>query len=300
MEQPGAPPPPHGAGRAPPPPPPTAFGAGGSGDEPTGPRKVLEFGGLILLLAAVGWGFLIGGQFLAGALAMALPYSVDQSIGEMAAESYLGESTQCTNTDLVGAVEGIVERLGAGLDDEFKPLHVYVLEDETVNAFALPGGYMFVLTGLLEELESPEELIGVLGHEIGHVVKRHGIKRIAQSLWFQVLISQIFGDVGGIADVFAVEALSVVSLKFDRDQERESDDFGLDLMTRAGFDPKTFPAFFTRLPSGGVPAWFSTHPDPEDRAEELTEKIAELPPLSDPAEVPTLEVLQGPCHRAAD
>ncbi len=282
-------------------PPPTAFGNPNlrDGSPPKSKaRQAVEFTALIAGLACVGWGLFLGGQMLAGHLAMALPYSLDQSIGESAAASFLEDADECTNPELVGAIEGIVARLSDGLDDEYKPLRVFVLDSEDVNAFALPGGYMFVLTGLLAELETPEELIGVLGHEAGHVVGRHGVRRMAQALWMQILISQLFGDFSSMGDLMAVEALNVASLKFGRDQERESDEFGLDLMLKVGFDPKTFPDFFTRLPDHDIPQWFSTHPDPGERAEELRAKISDLPKMKNPETVPPLSVLQGPCHIA--
>lgn len=270
-------------------PPPTAFGSSGN-------RSWLEIGGVVAIIALVLGGFWWAGGAIAEWGAGKLPYSVDQSIGKHAADQQLEDATLCTNEALTGAVEGIVGRLATGLDEEYRDLNVYVVETEQVNAFALPGGYIFVLTGLLEKLESPEELIGVLGHEIGHVVHRHGVKRVARSLWLRFLVAYFFGDLGSAGDILTVGASQLIGLKFDRDQERESDVFGLDLMVKTGIEPGTFPNFFTRLPGGSMPDWFLTHPNPQERADELKEKIAALSTIEAPWKPPSLEALQAPCH----
>ena len=273
-------------------PPPTSFGHG-SGKIPW--KSIAGFAVFILI---GGWAVVYGGRWLAGYMATMLPYSVDQTIGEVAADAYAGDAEECTNPALLAAVGDIVQNLQGAADSEFHPFHVKVLNDDQVNAFALPGGYIFVLTGILDEIESPEELIGVLGHEVGHVVHRHGIRRIAESLWFQFLLSQIIGDAGAFGDLMAGRALDMLQLKFGRDQESESDVYGLDLMLKAGYDPKTFPQFFGRLPDAGVPEWFSTHPNSEGRAGDLDTLIAELGPPSSPIAPPTLQALKLPCHAA--
>lgn len=270
------------------PPPPTAFGGSQQGSLKS---KVL----LIAGLAALGWGLFFLGRMAAGWMAGMLPYSVDQALGASVSEGYSAQATVCNNPELVGAVESIVNQLAAGLDEEYRELHVQVHEDKNINAFALPGGYIFVLTGILDNIEAPEEVIGVLGHEIGHVIHRHGIKRIAQSFWFRILLMQVLGDVAGIADVLAGQAGNLLSLKFDRDQETESDTFGVDLMIKTGFDPTPVPNFFERLPDHNLPEWFSTHPNPDGRADELRDRLRGLTLSDKKADVPTLEQLQAPC-----
>ena len=274
-------------------PPPTAFSGGGSSSGFRLRDIILLLGGLALTLYVV----LAGGRYLAGWLATTLPYSVDQSIGEFASEQFTDSGDVCTNPVLNNAVSGIMKQLGQGIDPQFHPLSITVVNNDQINAFALPGGYMFVNTGLLSKIESPEELIGVLGHELGHVVNRHGIKRIGQSIWLQILIASVFGDIGTIAEASAAHATILLDQSFDRDQESESDHFGLDLMLKVGYAPKDFPTFFERLPDSGVPEWFSTHPDPDRRAKELRTRLADLRFPSDQIWIdpPTLEQLQAPC-----
>ncbi|MFT7625347.1 MAG: putative Zn-dependent protease [Myxococcota bacterium] len=286
MDQPGDTRPGQGA----PEPPPTAFGS----RAPRTKEDWKKTAGLVLILAAVGWGLLFGGRWLAGEAVGWLPYDLDRGLGEAAADSMVEDSEVCTNPELLEAVGSIVAQLESGLDDEYKPLKVHVVQDEAINAFCLPGGYIFVLTGILDEIERPEELIGVLGHEIGHAVHRHGMKRIAKSVWFQFLISQFSGglDIGGSV------ILNMLTMSFDRDQERQSDTYGLELMNRVGYSARGFPDFFDRLPDHGVPEWLSTHPDPGDRAEELRKQIEALSGGKPRVDPPPIAALKAPCHRA--
>lgn len=249
----------------------------------------------ILGVLALGWVVVIGGRWAAARLALALPYSVDRSIGELAAKEYDTSASTCTNPVLVGAVQEIVTNLEAGLLPEHRGLVVKVIDDSAVNAFALPGGYLFILTGLLQELATPEELIGVLGHEVGHAVKRHGLQRIAEAVWWKLVLSQIIGDVFGLSQVMADGALGLLSSAFGRDHERESDTFGLGLMHEAGYAAGTFPDFFDRLPASGLPDWAQTHPDPGERAQTLRAAIAAMPPPASLRTPPPLASLKAPC-----
>ncbi len=273
-----------------PPPPPTAFGAGGSG------RSAGQLIGLVAVMAALGWGLMLVGRVAAGWAAGLLPYSVDQAIGEAASEGLVGDRTVCTNPVLVGAVEELVAGLAGGLDAVLQDLHVTVIDDEQVNAFALPGGRMFVHTGLLAAIESPEQLIGVLGHEVGHVVHRHGIRRIARALWVRVLVASVVGDIGGMGELMASSAAGVLSMSWDRDQERESDRFGVTLMQQVGYDAAPVPGFFDALPGMPLPEWLSTHPNSEGRAAELAAFVATLPAPSRPVAPPSLDRLKASCQ----
>ncbi|GMV43031.1 MAG: hypothetical protein AMXMBFR64_47470 [Myxococcales bacterium] len=268
-------------------PPPTAFGHSGR-------RLWLEVAIAIGAVIIGGWAIIQGGRSLAGALAAKLPYDVDRALGALASDSVLGGARVCTNPRLVGAVTAVVSHLEVRLDPVYHPLTVRVVEDETVNAFALPGGHVFVMTGLLRAVESPDELAGVLGHEIAHVVQRHGIQRIAQSMWVGFLLSWVTG--GGLAEDLTSQGAALLTLKFGRDQELESDSIGLDLMARAGYDPTRFPDFFARLGDAGLPAFLSTHPDPGDRVAELRKVAGGMRPERPQVGVPSLEDLRAPCE----
>jgi predicted Zn-dependent protease len=149
--------------------------------------------------------------------------------------------------------------------------HFTLLADpQTVNAFALPGGQIFITQALYRELETEGQLAGVLGHEIGHVIERHSNKRMAKEQMFQGLAAA-----GGIAGGdqnsarMAQMITSMISMKYGRDDELESDKWGVRLTTMAGYDPRAMIGLMKVLEraSGGAgpPEFMSTHPKPANR-----------------------------------
>jgi predicted Zn-dependent protease len=151
--------------------------------------------------------------------------------------------------------------------------HFTLLDDPTVNAFAMPGGYIYITRGILAHLNSEAQLAGVLGHEIGHVTARHSAQRLTQ---------QQFAGLGlGLASVFvkgfgqdseaAQTALGLLFLKYGRDDENQADELGIQYATKAGYDPREIPSTYAMLKRIGersgqrLPTFLSTHPDPGDR-----------------------------------
>lgn len=160
------------------------------------------------------------------------------------------------------------------------PFDFHLLADSrTVNAFALPGGQVFITAALYSRFSNDDQLAGVLGHEIGHVIHRHGAERMAKSGFIQGLIQSVMlgsGGDGSIAQIANVVG-NYTSMKYGRDQELESDDFGVLLMQQAGYDPHALISVMDILEesSGGsrVPEFQSTHPSPENRRGEIKRAI---------------------------
>jgi len=164
----------------------------------------------------------------------------------------------------------------------------HVLDDpETVNAFALPGGQIFITEGLLKRLRTEEELAGVLGHEIGHVVGRHSAEQIAkqqltQGLTGAAVIAAYDPNDPNSAGTAQMAMLigQLVNLKFGRADELESDMLGVCFIQQAGYDPKALIGVMEVLASasqgGAPPEFFSTHPNPESRVERIQEAIQNL------------------------
>lgn len=152
-------------------------------------------------------------------------------------------------------------------------------DDKTVNAFALPGGQVFITAALYGRLENEDQLAGVLGHEIGHVIHRHGAERMAKSGFIQGLIQSVMIGSGG--DGSMAQIANVVgnysSMKYGRDQELESDDFGVRLMIEAGYDAENLIGVMDILEeaSGGSrqPEFQSSHPSPDNRRAEIKKAI---------------------------
>jgi predicted Zn-dependent protease len=153
-----------------------------------------------------------------------------------------------------------------------------------VNAFALPGGYVVVFTGLIKEANSPEEVAGVLSHEINHVLQRHGMERIVKTLGVMAVAAIVLGDQQGLIGLARQLGVEIVTLKFSRDQETEADTTGLHLLRKAKVDPAGMIAFFERLAQSEKEQQrielFSTHPMSAARAERLKAERASLPKFS--------------------
>ena len=155
----------------------------------------------------------------------------------------------------------------------------HVLADaRTVNAFALPGGPIFVTEGLLRQLGGEAELAAVLGHEIGHVIARHSSEQLAKQQLTQGLIgAAVLGSGDYSAAQIGQVVGSLINMRYGRDDEIESDALGVRIMTEAGYDPRAMIKVMETLAkaSGGSrqPEFFSTHPHPENRAARIREAI---------------------------
>ena len=156
----------------------------------------------------------------------------------------------------------------------------YLLRDDrTVNAFALPGGQIFITAALYQRLQNEDQLAGVLGHEIGHVIHRHGAERMATSGFIQGLIQSVLVGSGGDGSVAQIANVvgQYSSMKYGRDQELESDDFGVRLMIEAGYNAENLIGVMDILEeaSGGsrTPEFQSTHPSPDNRRAKIREAI---------------------------
>lgn len=178
--------------------------------------------------------------------------------------------------DLVGQklVENTITR------ESKYPFDFHLLADEQmVNAFALPGGQVFITAALFARLQNEDQLAGVLGHEIGHVIHRHGAVRMARSNFIQGLVQSIMMLFGG--DPSMAQVANTVghysNLKYGRDQELESDDFGVRLMIESGYNPEALIGVMKILKEAGggrgVPEFQSSHPSPENRVQKIEESI---------------------------
>jgi Zn-dependent protease with chaperone function len=156
------------------------------------------------------------------------------------------------------AVRTLGERLADGSKYAYR---FHVIEDESINAFALPGGIIVVHTGLIAATRTPEELAGVLAHEIQHVEQRHSLRGAIKELGLRGTWAVVTGDVG--ATLAGRAAIELTSRKFSRDDESEADEGAVELLVAQRIDPSAMADFFTTMSEQGdaqVPEFFSTHP----------------------------------------
>ena len=179
------------------------------------------------------------------------------------------------------------ERLLAALNESARrqgrvnpyPFKFHLLQDpQTINAFALPGGQVFITTGLYRELQTEGQLAGVLGHEIGHVLSRHGAQQLAKEQLTQGLVGAA-GMAAGDQDAAQIAAQigELVNMKYGRGAELEADKWGVKLAAQAGYDPRAMIGvmeILDRVSQGGPPEFLSTHPKPANREEYIKEVIA--------------------------
>jgi predicted Zn-dependent protease len=196
-----------------------------------------------------------------------------------------------------------VNRVGQNLvrnSDAKVPFTIKVIDSDEINAFALPGGFFYVNSGLILRADEEAELAGVMGHEIAHVAARHGTKtatkgEIMQMATIPIMILAPYGMAGyGIYEGLNL-AIPMSYLKFTRDSEKEADFLGLQYMYKSGYDPNAFVSFFEKIEAeerrhpGSIPKIFSTHPPTPDRVQKAQEEIATILPARDEYVVTTSE-----------
>ena len=196
-----------------------------------------------------------------------------------------------------------VNRVGQNLvrnSDAQVPFTIKVIDSDEVNAFALPGGFFYVNSGLILRAQEEDELAGVMAHEISHVTLRHGTKQATKAEMIQLgaMAAMIFVPYGwagyGIYEGMNL-AIPLTFLKFSRDAEREADFFGIQYMYKAGYDPNAYVTFFERIQAdekrrpGSIPKFFSTHPPTPERIELAQKEIARILPDKDEYIVTTSE-----------
>ena len=183
--------------------------------------------------------------------------------------------------ELVQAVRKIVQDNGG--DNPFKFEFHLLADPKSVNAFALPGGQVFITAALYNRLETEGQLAGVLGHEVGHVLMRHGAQRLAKQKLTQGLVGAA-GVAGGGQQTsqMAAAIANMVNMKYGRDDELESDKWGVELAVEAGYDPRAMLEVMRILEEasggGGPPEMMSTHPKPANRQAYIKEVIDSVYP----------------------
>lgn len=199
-------------------------------------------------------------------------------------------------------VDDYLNRLGKRLagyaPGEKYPYQFRCVNDASINAFALPGGFLFVNRGLIEAADNEAELAGVIGHEIGHVALRHGTNQATKQQLYQAPLAILGGAFGSkstaalLAQLGASFTVNSILLKYSRDDERQADLIGTQILYDSGYRPQAMSMFMEKLGAEGGSrgmAFFSSHPNPENRAQKIDEEIRKLGPVASSARSDTSE-----------
>jgi Zn-dependent protease with chaperone function len=239
----------------------------------------------LLLLLVLFW----QADRIAGAIAGRIPVEKEQQFGRRIFEGMRGTLKLKDSGPDYEQVRNIGARLTQGSRFQYE---FHVADDPAINAFAMPGGVVVVHTGLIKAVKRPEELAGVLAHEMQHVELRHSLKGLIKEMGLRGLWAASTGDLAGT--VAGQAAVKLTSLRFSRDAEREADKHGFATLVSRNIDPQGMVDFFgTMKREAGVtpPAWLSTHPDSQARQESLRGMRTALgdrqfPPLPSTSPVP--------------
>jgi len=203
----------------------------------------------------------------------------EKRLGTLILKAIRSTGKESKSKELKAYVDSIGSRVCEKTAIPYDSVKVHIIRNSEVNAFALPDHHMVIYTGLIEDATNPEEVAGVMAHEIGHMEKNHVMKKLAKEVGLSMLFAIVGGDAGG--EIIKQTAHTLSSSAFDRTQEQEADDYAVDAMAKTNIDPENLANFLFRLSQRGddMPdelVWLSTHPDSKDRATEILKKKKEL------------------------
>ncbi len=244
----------------------------------------------VVLLLVVGSVALLFSQKsrLARMAAGHVPLSVEEQFGDAVFKSMEQGMKITTDPRWTAQMDPVMERLLQVATNSGYKFRLHIAESDELNAFAIPGGHMVVYTGLLKAVKRPEELAGVLAHEMAHVTQRHSLRNMIEALGLSLTVQTIFGDASGLVALASEGSETLLRQKFSRDTEREADDAGWELLVSANIDPRGMIDFFrtmqTELAKNASTAatdsglsFLSTHPATAERIERLEAKWKALP-----------------------
>jgi predicted Zn-dependent protease len=218
---------------------------------------------------------------------MLLSEQDELQLGRQTEQSVIKEYGVYDNPVLQSYVQGVARPLAGVSHRPALPWQFKVMDSPVVNAFAAPGGYVFITRGLLAAVNDEAELASVLAHEIGHVTARHSARNYSQSLLANLgvqLGTALAGSYGNVLGPLLEAGTGLLFLKYSRDDERQADALGVEYATKAGYDSNRMADFFITLQrqetlpgerGSGLPEWFSTHPSPVDREAAVRSQTAQ-------------------------
>ncbi len=260
-------------------------------------RRLLGWGSLAAVLALIlllPLAIYLSLDGLSAVVARRLPADWEQSLGDTAIKQFRVQKTFMPDKAAEALLQPLVAPLVAQAGSRYR-YHFHVINDPSLNAFALPGGEVVIHSGLILKAASPDQLQGVLAHEISHVTEQHGLRSVIKSVGVYAVAQALIGDASGLIAAVAGAAPMLINQKYSRDFEREADRAGFDLLTRAQINPAGLIGFFGAIreeerkqlkqlgdadaqsAARGAMAYLGTHPDTDERIATLRARLAKLP-----------------------
>lgn len=208
-----------------------------------------------------------------------LTEKTEQKLGNIFWNAIANTENELTEKEVVLAVDSMLSKVCIANNINSTNIKMHLIIKDEVNAFALPGGHLVIYTGLIKKAENPEELLGVICHELAHIELQHVKKKLLKEVGLSVLLSITTGNTGTEIIQETVKQLS--SSSFDRKLEKEADIKSVEYLYAANIDPKPFSKFLNRIAEENPEmdklfSWISTHPDSKERARYVLEYCQKL------------------------
>lgn len=200
--------------------------------------------GLILLLPAL---LLFNMDYLSAKAARHVPLGWEEELGEQVLKQYRINAHFYPQKDADKLLQPLLKPLLDANPDKRYDFHFHINRDEEINAFALPGGQVVINSGLILKAQTPEEMLGVVAHEMSHVTEQHGLRNIIGSAGIYLTVNALLGDVSGLLALVADAAPFLLNQSYSRSFETAADEQGAALLLKAGIDPRGLSRFFEKL-----------------------------------------------------
>lgn len=213
-----------------------------------------------------------------------IPVEWEETLGETVFSSLEKNTVFIENADLAKELKKITDPLIMAIEDKRYDFKFHIANTPTLNAFALPGGHVVINSGLILKAENPEEIAGVLAHEIAHVMRRHSLKGLVQKAGIVVVLQVLMGDVGSLTATILGGGGTLLALSHSRDLERDADIHGLNYLYQANINPNGMIEIFKKLVEdldeeekamGETLSFLTTHPGMDERIGTIKKMISE-------------------------
>lgn len=241
---------------------------------------------VLAIIAAIIYGLVLLRNPITRAIAKSIPVEWEQSLGKGVFEQYTASKTIIDDPVALENLEKITAPLLRSIPQTRYRFKIYIVQDSTINAFALPGGIVVLNTGLIKAVGSADELLGVIAHECAHVTQQHGLRKLIDSLGLYLIVKAFLGAKTDLWAGILQNGAFLLNQKFSRDFEQEADETGFQYLADARLNAGGLIVFLTRLELERKKAdkmnltetlsFLSTHPAPSSRIEYLQEKWNEV------------------------